>query len=125
MKAHPNTAFALIIEPETLPLIVLNAELAACKITKDSYYKNVPYALSKLNLPNVIMYLDVGHGGQLGWKENQKPGASVVAAVWEAAGKPKQLRGFATNVANYNSWWVTHLFQKADVHGLYHWRQAN
>jgi cellulose 1,4-beta-cellobiosidase len=50
------------------------------------------------------MYVDAGHGGWLGWNDNLKPGAQELAKVYKAAGSPSQVRGFATNVAGWNSW---------------------
>jgi len=103
-KKNPNTAFALVIEPDSLPNLVTNADLATCKNSAAGYRDGVAYALKTLNLPNVIMYLDAGHGGWLGWDANLKPGAAELAKAYTAAGKPKQLRGIATNVAGWNAW---------------------
>lgn len=50
------------------------------------------------------MYIDAGHGGWLGWDANLKPGAQELAKVYKAAGSPKQVRGFSTNTAGWNSW---------------------
>jgi cellulose 1,4-beta-cellobiosidase len=59
-------------------------------------------------LENVAgMYLDAGHAGWLGWPANLEPAATYFASVFEKAGKPKRVRGLATNVANYNAWSVT------------------
>lgn len=66
IKAHPNTAFALIIEPDSLPNLVTNANLATCQASASGYREGVAYALKSLNLPNVVMYIDAGHGGWLG-----------------------------------------------------------
>jgi cellulose 1,4-beta-cellobiosidase len=50
------------------------------------------------------MYLDAGHAGWLGWSANIGPAATLFAQVYKAAGSPSQVRGLATNVANYNAW---------------------
>jgi cellulase/cellobiase CelA1 len=52
------------------------------------------------------MYVDAGHGGWLGWDANLKPGAEELAKVYKNAGSPKQVRGFATNIAGWNAWYV-------------------
>jgi len=104
LKAHPNTAFALLIEPDSLPNLVTNSDLTTCKNSASGYRDGVAYAMKNLNLPNVIMYIDAGHGGWLGWDANLKPGAQELAKAYTSAGKPKQLRGFATNTAGWNSW---------------------
>ncbi|KAI0892230.1 1, 4-beta cellobiohydrolase [Annulohypoxylon nitens] len=104
IKANPNTAFALLIEPDSLPNLVTNADKTACADSKTGYEEGVAYALKSLNLPNVVMYIDAGHGGWLGWDANLKPGAEELAKVYKNAGSPKQVRGYATNIAGWNSW---------------------
>ncbi|KAI0383235.1 glycoside hydrolase family 6 protein [Hypomontagnella monticulosa] len=104
IKANPNSAFVLLIEPDSLPNLVTNADLSTCQESKTAYEEGVAYALKSLNLPNVVMYVDAGHGGWLGWDANLKPGAEELAKVYKAAGSPKQLRGYATNIAGWNAW---------------------
>jgi cellulose 1,4-beta-cellobiosidase len=104
LKANPNTAFALLIEPDSLPNLVTNADLATCKNSASGYRDGVAYALKTLNLPNVVMYIDAGHGGWLGWNDNLKPGAQELAKAYKAGGSPSQFRGWSTNVAGWNSW---------------------
>ncbi len=70
IKAAPNVAVALIIEPDSLPNLVTNANLTTCSSAKSDYESGVAYALKNLNLPNVAMYIDAGHGGWLGWDAN-------------------------------------------------------
>jgi cellulose 1,4-beta-cellobiosidase len=84
--------------------MVINSDLSSCRAVGASYLANIPYAIRALNLPNVIMYLDAGHGGSLGWDSNLKAGAAAFADVYKIAGGPSQVRGFATNVAGWNSW---------------------
>ncbi|KAK2607045.1 hypothetical protein N8I77_005754 [Diaporthe amygdali] len=104
LKAHSNTAFALIIEPDSLPNLVTNSDLTTCQQSAQGYRDGVAYAIQQLNLPNVVMYIDAGHGGWLGWNDNLSPGAKELANAYKAGGSPKQFRGFATNVAGWNSW---------------------
>ncbi|KAF2004393.1 glycoside hydrolase family 6 protein [Amniculicola lignicola CBS 123094] len=103
-KKYPNTGIVLVIEPDSLPNLVTNKDLQTCKDSADGYKKGVAYAFKSLNLPNIAMYVDAGHGGWLGWNDNLKPGAQMLASVYKDAGSPKQVRGFATNVAGWNSW---------------------
>ncbi|KAL2149128.1 hypothetical protein VTH82DRAFT_8476 [Thermothelomyces myriococcoides] len=104
LKEHPNTAFALVIEPDSLPNLVTNIDLQTCQDSAAGYREGVAYALEQLNLPNVVMYIDAGHGGWLGWDANLKPGAEELASVYKAAGSPSQVRGISTNVAGWNAW---------------------
>ncbi|KAF2026070.1 cellobiohydrolase-like protein II precursor [Setomelanomma holmii] len=103
-KKYPNTAIALVIEPDSLPNLVTNSDLQTCKDSASGYREGVAYALKQLNLPNIAMYIDAGHGGWLGWNDNLKPGAQEIATVYKNAGSPSQVRGFATNVAGWNQW---------------------
>jgi cellulose 1,4-beta-cellobiosidase len=82
---------------------VTNADLSTCKESASGYRDGVAYAIKNLNLPNVVMYLDAGHGGWLGWNDNLSPGAKELAQAYKSGGSPSQLRGFATNVAGWNS----------------------
>jgi len=107
LKRHANKAFALVIEPDSLPNLVTNSDVQACKDSASGYRDGVAYALKQLNLPNVVMYIDAGHGGWLGWDANLKPGAEELAKAYKAAGSPSQFRGIATNVAGWNSWDAT------------------
>jgi cellulose 1,4-beta-cellobiosidase len=50
--------------------LVTNANLQTCKDSAEGYRKGVAYALKSLNLPNIAMYIDAGHGGWLGWNDN-------------------------------------------------------
>ena len=107
IKAYPNQAFALVIEPDSLPNLITNIDLESCQASAAGYREGVAYAISTLNLPNVVMYIDSGHGGWLGWDDNLKPGAEELASVYLDAGSPSQLRGIATNVAGWNQWDMT------------------
>ena len=97
----------VILEPDSLANLVTNLSVAKCANAEAAYKQCVEYAISKLNLPNVSMYLDAGHAGWLGWSANIGPAATLFAQIWQAAGSPAQVRGLATNVANYNAWSVT------------------
>ncbi|KAH0334648.1 glycoside hydrolase family 6 protein, partial [Aureobasidium melanogenum] len=70
----------------------------------DDYISGVEYAIKTLNFDNVAMYLDGGHGGWLGWPANIGPAADLFASIYTAAGKPKAVRGIATDVSNYNAY---------------------
>ncbi|PGG98819.1 hypothetical protein AJ80_09456 [Polytolypa hystricis UAMH7299] len=104
LQANANTAFALVIEPDSLPNLVTNIDLQTCQDSASGYREGVAYALRELNLPNVVMYMDAGHGGWLGWNDNLQPGAEELASVYRAAGSPSQFRGISTNVAGWNAW---------------------
>ncbi|KAF9036906.1 glycoside hydrolase family 6 protein, partial [Hymenopellis radicata] len=104
VKNNPNIAIAAIIEPDSLPNLVTNSNLTTCQNSASGYRDGVAYAFQQLNLPNVAMYVDAGHGGWLGWDANLQPGATELSNVYKAAGSPSSLHGISTNVAGWNAW---------------------
>lgn len=100
---HATQKVALVLEPDSLPNLVSNLGVEKCAVSKDIYRHSVAYAIAKLSLPNVSIYLDVAHAGWLGWEANQTKMMSVVMDVLQLAGGSHRIRGFATNVANYNA----------------------
>ncbi|CRG91600.1 hypothetical protein PISL3812_08650 [Talaromyces islandicus] len=96
----------LIIEPDSLANMVTNLNVEKCANAQSAYYECINYALTKLNLDNVSMYIDAGHAGWLGWAANLSPAAKLYAEVYKNASSPAAVRGLATNVANYNAWTI-------------------
>ena len=87
--------------------LVTNLNVAKCANGESAYKTLVTYAIEKLNLPNVAMYLDAGHAGWLGWTGNITPAARLFGTLYANAGKPATVRGLATNVANYDAWSIS------------------
>lgn len=123
ISEYPNVAVAAIIEPGVVADLILNGNMNCHGSKPNDLKEAVSFAMKKLNLPNVALYLDVGHGGVLGWDANLskslfrrffhtcsrtklliEAAVSITTEVYKQAGSPSQLRGFATNVASYNSW---------------------
>ncbi|KAF2436104.1 cellobiohydrolase-like protein II precursor [Tothia fuscella] len=104
LQAAAPIRFVLVIEPDSLANLVTNMDKQKCAGAAANYRSLTVMALKELNLPNVRMYLDAGHGGWLGWDANLGKAAKLFADIYKQAGSPKSVRGLATNVANYNSW---------------------
>ncbi|KAB8290766.1 hypothetical protein EYC80_008403 [Monilinia laxa] len=104
LKTYSDVSVILVIEPDSLANLVTNLSVSKCSNAQAAYLECTQYAIAQLNLPNVSMYLDAGHAGWLGWPANITPAAQLFAQVYKAAGSPSQVRGLATNVANYNAW---------------------
>jgi len=100
--AHPNQKAAVILEPDSLPNLVTNLELPSCAAAADVYRRSVAYAITKLSMPNVFIYLDAAHAGWLGWPRNLAKIVQVYKEVLTAAGGADRIRGFALNVSNYD-----------------------
>lgn len=103
LGADPTQQVAIVLEPDSLPNLVSNMGVAKCALSHDVYMHSVAYAIAKLSLPNVSIYLDVAHAGWLGWQANQRQMMDVVMEVLRLAGGSNRIRGFATNVANFNA----------------------
>jgi cellulose 1,4-beta-cellobiosidase len=90
-----------IIEPDSLPNLATNQADPHCgnSATTNAYKIGIPYAVNTIaaNAPRVAQYLDAAHGGWLGWNNNINAFAQLVNAM----GISSKLRGFSTNVANY------------------------
>ena len=91
-----------VVEPDSLPNMATNMGVKRCdEQTARAYKDGVAYALKKLSLPHVSLYLDAAHSGWLGWDNNRQKIAVIFNEVLAMAGGADKIRGFATNVANY------------------------
>lgn len=100
-QAHSAQKIVAIVEPDSLPNIVTNMNVPKCVASEQTYRRSVAYAISKLSMPHVYLYLDAAHAGWLGWDDNRGRAAQVYREVLNLAGGVDKIRGFATNVANY------------------------
>lgn len=100
----PTVPIVFVIEPDSLANMVTNMGVTKCQNAATAYKELTVYAIKQLALPNVTMYMDGGHGGWLGWPANLPGAAQLFAQIRASAGSPSQLRGLATNTANYNGW---------------------
>ena len=97
----------LVIEPDSLPNLVTNGHDPRCgnAATEAAYKKGISYAVEQFAThTSAIMYLDGAHGGWLGWDNNMKQFAELMADLKsDSTGIHTwtHLRGFSTNVAGY------------------------
>lgn len=78
--------FAVIIEPHALANLVTNRNITRCKEAEDTYIEGIAFAIQRLQLANVAIYLDAAHSGWLGWPKNLKPGMALprtsLSLIW-------------------------------------------
>ena len=55
-------------EPDSLANLVTNLNVQKCANAATAYKTLVTYAIKTLNMKNVIMYLDAGHGGWVSFR---------------------------------------------------------
>lgn len=101
-SAHPSQKIAVVLEPDSLPNLVTNAELPTCAAAEQIYRRGIAYAITKLSLPNVFIYMDAAHAGWLGWPKNLPRAVTLFKEVLATAGGADRIRGFAVNVSNYD-----------------------
>jgi cellulose 1,4-beta-cellobiosidase len=102
LQAQPSLRIAVVLEPDSLANVVTNMEIPRCTVAEPVYRRSIAYAISKLSLPNVYVYLDAGHSQWLGWPRNLKKSVGIFKQVLASAGGAERVRGFAVNVSNYN-----------------------
>ena len=104
----------LIIEPDSLPNLATNAGDQHCgnSATTAAYRTGIAYAVNKFKSLRVSIYLDGAHGGWLGWTDNIQKFTALVVEI--LGSNTIALRGFATNVANYQPIGIMCPFQSSD-----------
>ncbi|KAG9249804.1 endoglucanase-6B [Emericellopsis atlantica] len=102
-----DLTFAVVVEPDAVGNMVTNQGVPLCAEAKPIYEEGIAYAISKLQLPNVNLYLDASHGGWLGWPDNLPLAAQQFKDIVDRAGNNATIRGFSTNVSNYNPFHAT------------------
>jgi cellulose 1,4-beta-cellobiosidase len=106
-KDFSDLPIVVILEPDSLGNLVTNMNLPSCTDARSTYIDSTVYAIQKLQLPNVSIYLDAAHAGWLGWDHHRESLIKVYKKVLKQAGGYDMIRGFATNVSNY-----THLYNR-------------
>jgi len=101
-RAHPEQRVAVVIEPDSLSNLVTNLELPNCQAAEGIYKRGIAYAISKLSLPNVFLYLEAAHAGWLAWPKNIARSVPLYKEVLALAGGAERIRGFALNVSSYD-----------------------
>lgn len=102
LQAHPTQRIVLVVEPDSLANLATNLGVEKCAAAEPIYRRAIAYAVAKLSLPNVYLYLDAAHAGWLGWPKNLPKAVKIFQEVLAAAGGPDRIRGFALNVSNYD-----------------------
>lgn len=102
IRRAPDLTFAIVVEPDAIGNMVTGQGTPFCAEAKPIQEEGIAYAIRQLQFPNVNLYLDASHGGWLGWADNLPLAAAQLANIKSQAGNSTRIRGFATNVSNYN-----------------------
>jgi len=94
-----------VIEPDSLPNLVTNLNLAPCAAANSSgvYVKGVQHAINTFHaIPNAYLYLDIGHSAWLGWPNNANAAVTLFTSVVSGATAGlSSIDGFIDDTANY------------------------
>jgi cellulose 1,4-beta-cellobiosidase len=102
VAAAKDLTFAIVLEPDSLANLVTNMGIELCAKAAPVYREGIAHAIASLQYDHVHLYMDAAHGGWLGWDQNLPLAAKEFAEVVKLAGEGKKIRGFVTNVSNYN-----------------------
>ena len=101
VSEYPNVRVVFVVEPDGLANLVTNMSIQKCATAASTYKALVAYAISKLQQPNVFLYLDAGHAGWLGWPANIAPAAQLFGQILASAGPGAKVRGLATGMLGF------------------------
>jgi cellulose 1,4-beta-cellobiosidase len=102
-RAHASQRIVAIVEPDSLANVATNLDVGRCSAAAPIYRRSIARAVRALSMPNVWLYLDAAHAGWLGWSRNRTKISRIFREVLSDAGGSDKIRGFATNVSNYDS----------------------
>jgi cellulose 1,4-beta-cellobiosidase len=102
LAAHPSQRAAIILETDSIPNLVTNLDLPKCGAADQPFRRLIAYAAAKLSSAGAYVYLDAGHAGWLGWDGNRTKAVEIYRDILARAGGNHTIRGFFTNVSNYN-----------------------
>lgn len=107
-KYQDRVPIVLVIEPDSLGNMVTNMkdkrpdEFRGCHDeTKYTYMNGITYTVKEFAKTKASIYLDGAHGGWLGWANDNDDQTGKFAGLIKEMGIGPLMRGFATNVANY------------------------
>ncbi|MEJ3745640.1 glycoside hydrolase family 6 protein [Actinomycetes bacterium KLBMP 9797] len=106
-----NLRIINIVEIDSLPNLITNVSgrpsaKPMCDTMKanGNYQTGIAYALQKLGaIRNVYNYIDSGHHGWLGWDDNFRPTAQLIADTVRLSGSVNNVHGFISNTSNYSA----------------------
>ncbi|KAK3994418.1 family 6 putative glycoside hydrolase [Cladorrhinum sp. PSN332] len=101
LKAASDLQFAVVLEPDAIGNMVTGTT-AFCRNARGPQQDGIAYAIQQLQASNIHLYLDVANGGWLGWQDNLAPTAAEVSTILQKAGTSARIRGYSSNVSNYN-----------------------
>jgi cellulose 1,4-beta-cellobiosidase len=91
-----------IVEPDSLPNTVTNANLSTCATATPFYQQGIKFALDSLHaISNVWNFVDIAHSAWLGWPNNMTRAGPAFATLAQSTNAGfKSIDGFISDTAN-------------------------
>ncbi|KAH8737569.1 exoglucanase 3 [Ilyonectria robusta] len=108
VAAATDLDFAIILEPDAMGnLVSQRKDQEFVKLVAPLYERAIAYSIMSLQFSHISLYIDAANGGWLGWDDTLGPTATELAKIFKIAkdaskGRAIQIRGFSTNVSNFN-----------------------
>jgi len=103
LDEYKDLTFAISLEPDSIANMVTNIGNNRCVPELfEQYIAAYAYAIRALQRPHIGIYIDVAHSQWLGWPDNVVKTVDVVERIMTAAGPSAKVRGYSSNVSNYN-----------------------
>ncbi|ORX49994.1 hypothetical protein BCR36DRAFT_327415 [Piromyces finnis] len=96
--AHEGPIVA-IVEPDAMGNMVSHNDNPVCEEAFDTQMEALVYAITKLNMKNVGVYMDLAQVGWLGWSGNMRFLIPILEQLLNKVGTGV-LRGFSSNISN-------------------------
>ncbi|KAH6677941.1 endoglucanase-6B [Plectosphaerella plurivora] len=108
MRVHraSDMTFAIAVEPDALGNMLSSDGSVFCASAREPQKDGIAYAIQHLQAPHINLYLDISHGGWLGWNDTLGPLADEVTDIMRRPGSHNKVRGFVSNISNYNPFHV-------------------
>lgn len=78
LAAASDLQFAIVMEPDSLGNVITNQDIEFCARAAPIYEEGLAFAISALQFDNVHLYIDIAHGGWLGWNDKLELSKALV-----------------------------------------------
>jgi len=107
LARYSSVPVVIVVEPDSLGNVISNAGRNGCsEATVNNYKAGIKYAVDALSIARssssaatLALYVDAAHGGWMGYEPNAQAFVSLMVEI----GILDKIRGFSTNVANYQT----------------------
>ncbi|PGG96144.1 hypothetical protein AJ79_09710 [Helicocarpus griseus UAMH5409] len=92
--------FAIVLEPDAVANMVTGKDIPLCSNAAEAQRDAIAYAIQQLQAENIHLYFDAANSG---WLSSQTTAAAAEFATIVSKASNSKIRGFSSNVSNYNT----------------------